>query len=154
MVVGNLLDTTPTGDIVASRGKFEQAIARSLYRALHKPFPVAFLTYNYGPIEVLQRTGYDLRRGCTLFVDKHSKREVQGNRRRHGAVGVVGRGITAFHVQHLRIMRNKETYNLDGRLHPPPAVATEVNDKAFEGSNLRKRGKRLTDILARVLGKL
>ena len=51
-------------------------------------------------------------------------------------------------------MGNKETYDLYGGLHHAPSVATEINDKAFEGSNLRKRGKRLAEVLTRVLGKL
>ena len=51
-------------------------------------------------------------------------------------------------------MGNKETYDLYGGLQHSPSVATQVNHKAFEGSLLRKRGKRLAEVLTRVLGKL
>ena len=121
---------------------------------LHEAFPEALLSDQYGPVEILERTGDDFGRRSRIAVDQHGQRQIGQDRIVRGAEDILLRSGPSFGADHLRTFGNEHRDDLDRFLQNAASVAPVVEDQSPQGILCAKFLDRGTHLFVRTFGKV
>ena len=145
------LDASSARRVILGRGDLELAIVRKRSHALHQTLAISPGSENRGPVEVLEGSGDNFRRGCRARIHQDDNWNLRIHRLPHCPEYLLRMVLIALGGNHDRALGHEERDNVDSLLEKAAAIAAKVKDEFLHSLSLQFQVC-IADILGNPLG--